>query len=286
MVSNKLIILDESQLKYVPEANMAKPTHIVKYEEKLYSMNKDFQEYDHFNQALKEGVMNENKKNFDKYQELIKKINAWKADIHLIKYLYDDFVVPKKHWWNPQICKYMNVIPFTPSVMINISPAWKDIGQASAYHEYMIELLRKTIELYLRASNRYDYYSYVIECGGDGDHIHAHIVAHMNPDIIKSVTTHINKGNHNVELRKIFKKVFNEKTELLKPKGKKGINPDFKSGVLSGKYAIQRILLRNEELVSDKIEYLDEEKKPDGHKNARHPICPLLVVFTSKDQQA
>jgi len=286
MVSNKLIILDESQLKYMPEANMAKPRHIIEYEEKLFTMNYDFQKYDHFVKSLKAGWIIENKQNYDKHKDLLEKIKAWKEDIHIIKYLYDDHIVPKKHWWDARICSYMNVIPFTPSVMINISPAWKDIGQARVNHEYMIELLRKTIELYLGASNRYDYYSYVIECGADGDHIHAHIVAHINPDIIKSVETHINKGNHNVELRKIFKKVFNEKTSLMKPKGKKGINPDFKGGVLSGKYAIQRILLRNEELVSDKIEYLEEEKKPVGHKNARHPICPLLVVFTSKDQQA
>lgn len=110
------------------------------------------------------------------------------------------------------------------------------------------------IETYLKASNRYSKYRYVIECGSDGNHLHTHIVAEINKGMERSVQTHINKGNHSIELRKIWDKEM--------PKGKQGL--------LKGKYSIQRIMLRNEELVKDKLDYLIEEKKPEGHKNSRN----------------
>lgn len=246
-------------------------------------MNSDFQKYEHFCYAIKHGWKDQNKSNKEEYERLLETKKKWESDEYIIKFLYDDTRIPQKHWWDKRLCDYMNVIPFSPSVMINISPGWK--GKKGVFHKYMIFLLEETIKRYLSASNRYDYYSYVIECGGEGDHIHAHIVAHINQDIYKSVMTHINHGNHTVELRKIMKKCYDIKSNLLKPKGKQGIDVGIKTGVLSGRYAIQRIILRNEILVEDKLSYLIEEKKPDGHKNAAHPICPKFVVFTSKDQQ-
>lgn len=272
MVCEKFIILDEGIKKYVAEYKMVTPLHVLEFQEKLYEMNRDHQIYDHFVQSLKEGWIDHNKKNKDRYEELLAKKKKWQEDEYIIKYLYDDTKVPPKFWWDKRLCEYMNVIPFTPSVMINISPAWKG---KKGIDKIKINLLEMTILTYLKASNRYDYFSYVIECGGDGDHIHAHIVAHINNDIGKSVMTHINKGNHAIEIRKIFKKVCD--TQKLKLKGIEG--------VLQGKYAIQRIILRNQDLVDDKLSYLIEEKKPDGHKNATHPICPKFVEFTSKDQQ-
>lgn len=275
MVCEKYLILDESIKKYVPESKMSTPKHVLDFEAKLYEMNSDFQKYDHFCYAIKHGWKDQNKSNKEQYERLLATKKKWESDEYIIKFLYDDTRIPQKHYWDKRLCDYMNVIPFTPSVMINISPGWK--GMKGMYHKYMIFLLEETIKRYLSASNRYDYYSYVIECGGDSDHIHAHLVAHINGDIGKSVMTHINKGNHTVEIRKIFQKIYKEKSNLIKPKGM--------SEVLKGKYAIQRIILRNETLVEDKLSYLIEEKKPDGHKNGKHPICPKFVVITSKDQQ-
>lgn len=267
MVCKKFLILDEGSEKYVPEGKMSKPKHVKDFEKILWDCHDAREQYDHYHY----GVRNKYR-TYDKAEDKILLDNVKKYDNDIVFLKTWGTEVQQKYWWDNKLCEYMNVIPFTPSVMINISPNWK--GKSKMHHEYMIQLLENTIVTYLKASNRYDYYSYVIECGGDGDHIHCHIVAHINPDYNKSVITHINKGNHTVELRKIFSKCYKEKFSGLKPKGIEG--------VLQGKYAIQRILLRTQELAEDKLSYLVEENKPEGHKNAEHSICPKFVSITSK----
>ena len=182
----------------------------------------------------------------------------------------------KKHWNFEQLLDYLGIVPFTPSVMFNISPHWQFDSMKELYQPYMIELLKGTIDSYMKESNRYNYWSYVIECGSEGDHIHAHIVAHITPDLLKSVLdgkgSHINKGNHVPQLKKCWKKQLKLKSSCLRPKNLKGYE-----GALGGKYSIQRIVLRDPILVSDKLDYLIEEKKPDGHKNSAHKFCPILV---------
>ncbi|AXH76442.1 MAG: putative replicase [Cressdnaviricota sp.] len=268
MVCEKFLILDEGIKKYVAEYKMNKPQHVKDFEKIIDEMENAREKYDHFHYGVKNGYRVYDPE-YDKI--LLEDVKKWDKDVVWLK-TWNNNVQPK-FWWDKKLCEYMNVIPFTPSVMINISPAWKG---KKGIDKIKINLLEITILKYLKASNRYDYFSYVIECGGEGDHIHAHIVAHINNDIGKSVLTHINKGNHSVEIKKIFQKCLKEHKMI--PKGIEG--------ALKGKYAIQRIMLRNQDLVDDKLSYLHEEKKPDGHKNAEHPICPKLVVFTSKDQQA
>ena len=143
---------------------------------------------------------------------------------------------------------FFNIIPFNPCVMINISPNWK--GKIDPKDEAYQALLADTIQTYFNACNRYTKYRYCIECGGEGNFLHAHIVAEINPDLHKSVMTHINKGNHKYELIKAWKKL----------KGDEGL--------LKGKFAIQRILINNQNMRDDKLAYLEEKNKPDGHKNA------------------
>lgn len=155
---------------------------------------------------------------------------------------------------------YFGIIPFNPCVMINISPNWKGLmdlrTKESKWHKWLLD---KTITDYLNACNRYSKYRYCIECGGEGDFLHAHIVAEINPDLAKSVKTHINKGNHKYEIEKMWKKNLRECKTL---KGVKGIE-----GFLKGKFAVQRILLNNIELRDDKLSYLVEANKPEGHTN-------------------
>lgn len=149
------------------------------------------------------------------------------------------------------IYDYLGIKKFTPSVMINISPDWGDEIMDVNGDEWgtgIIDDFRSTIEGYLAEGNRYDYYSYVIECGGEGTHLHAHIVAHINPKLQKSVEKHLAKGNHTIQIRKRANKL-------------KGME-----GTIKG-VGVQKIFLRNEELVKDKLDYLIEELKPDGHKN-------------------
>jgi hypothetical protein len=147
-----------------------------------------------------------------------------------------------------KLYEYLELIPFNPCVMINISPDWK--GDVDPRDETAQALLADTIQTYFNSCNRYSKYRYALECGGDGDFLHAHIVAEINPDLSKSVKTHINKGNHKYELMKAFKKL----------KGDEGL--------LKGKYSIQRIMLNTKEIRDDKLKYLVEANKPDGHKNA------------------
>ena len=155
---------------------------------------------------------------------------------------------------------FFKIIPFNPCVMINISPNWKGLMDLktleSKWHK---KLLAQTITDYLGSCNRYSKYRYCLECGGEGNFLHAHIVAEINPDLHKSVMTHINKGNHKYELVKAWTKNLKGMETL---KGVKGIE-----GFLKGKFAIQRIIINNPDMRDDKLSYLEEKNKPEGHKN-------------------
>jgi hypothetical protein len=158
---------------------------------------------------------------------------------------------------------FLGLIPFNPCVMINISPNWKGKVDPKDYHWQA--LLADTIQTYLKSCDRYTKWQYCLECGGDGDFLHAHIVAEINPAIHKSVLTHINKGNHKYEIIKAFKKM----------KGDEGL--------LKGKFAIQRILLNTETLRDDKLKYLIETNKPDGHQNKYDMDLVVGDFNTSKE---
>lgn len=148
-----------------------------------------------------------------------------------------------------KIYEYLGKIPFYPCVMLNISPNWK----GSAITDNLIEGFRRVIEGYLGSCGRYSKWKYCCESGSEGNFLHAHIVAEINPDLLKSVETHINKGNHAVEIRKLWKKN--------KWKAKKH------EDAVSGKFSIQRIMIRTEEMRDDKLAYLIEENKPETHRN-------------------
>ncbi len=158
---------------------------------------------------------------------------------------------------------FLGLIPFNPCVMINISPNWKGKVDPKDYHWQA--LLADTIQTYLKSCDRYTKWQYCLECGGDGDFLHAHIVAEINPAIHKSVMTHINKGNHKYEIIKALKKL----------KGDEGL--------LKGKFAIQRILLNTETLRDDKLKYLFETNKPEGHQYKYDMDLVVGDFITSKE---
>lgn len=252
MVHNKNNMADEGIIKYLPDVNM-KPKYIREFETKLaHARNIQYR----YEWAFKDGsIMFDSEEQYERSEmkELCDEYEKIRGDPLIMAHI--NFPNHDKYFANGcnEIAKYMGVKPFLPCVMINISPNWKGkFGKDPLLDKLMIKHFIKVIEKYLSASNRYERYKYVLECGADGDHLHAHIVAEMKAGTQKSVVTHLNKGNHAVELRKMW------------DKGEKGLE-----GVLKGKYAIQRIILRTETLRDDKLDYLVEELKPEGHKNLR-----------------
>lgn len=234
-------VLDAGEIKYIGDINM-KPRYIYDFEDKVYEgvcLKRQYEEVDNLGLSPIVREIHEKYENMRKDYFLSKWVDDWECGFR-----------PKHN--SESIAKYMGVKPFVPSVMINISPNWKNaFGKDKLTDKLMIKNFRKVVETYLNASNRYSRYKYCLECGSEGNHLHAHIVAEFRKSCIKSVQTHINKGNHAIELRKIWDKVF--------PKGY--------VGYLKGKYAIQRIILRVETLRDDKLKYLIENEKPEGHTN-------------------
>lgn len=281
MVNNKNMILDGEKERFIPDVKVTMVNAKYAREDLLWKfVNSDKSHEtntvidDDFNET-EVLVPNPNyvepSRLYIKWKSVFFKERMVKIEYHQMgSYMNDLDWVTQKFGSNQNILDYMGIIPFTPSVMINISPDWK--GKKGMNNKK--NLLKDALTRYLNACNRYDYWSAVIECGGDGDFVHAHVVAHVNPAIEKSVIggkkSHIGKGNHKYELQKAIKSVGHDHNF------EKGIE-----GVLKGNFAVQRIILRNQELVSDKHNYLKEELKPDGHKNA--VVKGFPVCFTSKD---
>lgn len=284
MVKNQNLVLDEGKIKYVDEYKMSNVSRTVLKELQLMQSKKwtkkvwEVWDSDDEDDPLAEGIWKEYEEDNPNYKAVTGIIKDWwqkwepGGDMHTLFYYqpkrlriqrlesWDAFYEKEKE----TIYRFLGRIPYNPSVMINISPNWKGhYGQDPFNDEMMTERFQEVIDKYLKASNRYSKYKYVLECGGDGDHLHAHIVAEIREGMYKSVMTHINKGNHAVELRKIWDKAM--------PKGKQGL--------IKGKHSVQRIILRNELLRNDKLDYLIEEKKPEGHKNAEDLEILVSVGF-------
>lgn len=258
MVNHKNMILDAGEIKICPEViEMSKPKHVYEFEKLMFEMNMKFEERDAYHRNNirvypYSGWKHEHNQKI--YDCLCREADEQEEDKYMMKYRYETFV-PKCFWNTKEMCDYMNVIPFIPSVMINVSPDWAAVEHRTDSQK--VNLLSTIIERYLAEGSRYSKASYVIENGSDGTHIHAHVVAEFNPLLKKAVNTHLAKGTHSQQLIKQANKV----------KGMKGM--------LKG-VGIQKVFLRKKELVEDKLKYLIEEEKPEGHKNHS-------VIFEKKD---
>jgi len=253
MVHNKFEFCSKH---FVEQSIMKKPMHIWNFEQELMSMNLKFEEKDAYHRNnIKEfpysGWKHEwNQKNYD---VLCRECHEYEKNELLMKYRFQNTVEYKGDWWTKEMCDYMNVKKFVPAVMINISPDWSKATKIQHSLIAQKAILTKVIESYLSelcgGCPRYTRASYIIECGGQGGHVHAHIVAHMNPQILKSVETHIRKNKMSDQLMKYPKEG-----------GFRGIIQ---------RPGISRTLLRTQELIDDKLLYLQEEHKPEGHKNLK-----------------
>lgn len=257
--SNKII--DAGVEKYLDHIIM-EPKHVTEFKDQVLQCNKAFIRCGWAESGARRDGMLHSKDYWQRAdQELKDAYASFERFDPLVQY-YSQKVDFFKIKDEKEIARYMGITPFYPSVMINISPNWK--GRFSNYKgtplrdAFDIRDFKAVIEKYLSSNNRYRQWKYCLECGSEGNFLHAHIVAEINPKCSKSVTTHINKGNHTVELRKHWDK--------LGPKGMEG--------ALKGKFAIQRVMIRNREILEDKLKYLIESEKPEGHTN----LCDLNCV--------
>lgn len=259
MVNHKNKILDCGEFKFVPEC-----IEMVKW----YQTDSLYFVFAHSDEKTQKATsldddLNEISIDIDNkyYVEPSRKFIAWKKKCFRESFtgslVPDGYFAPfddpyksvaLEFWKHQEILDYMKIIPFSPSVMINISPDWS-VLQANATEARKIGILKGIIDKYMK-EGWYDKWQYVIECGSSGDHIHAHIVAHMNPQRLKSVETHLRKGRHTPQLIKYGNHL-------------KGMR-----GIIKGT-SVQKVFLRTEELVKDKLDYLIEDKKPEGHKNLK-----------------
>lgn len=195
--------------------------------------------------------------NYDKHIKMKRAITEGYEDLN-----WDLLQLPDKQQIE-FLQNYFDIPPTPPHVMINISPNWK----GKTINNAMIIHFKNVIADYFNEldSKRYQHYTYVLENGGDGDHLHAHIVAAVNTDYQQSTMTHIAKGKINSQLRKHWKRHFTGK----------GVE-----GVLGGKFAIQTNILRNEKLIEDKLNYLSNDNKPSGHENKSEIMSPVRIDFS------
>lgn len=252
MPLNNNIILNEGKLLYVREVNMPKQ---ISLEQAVRNKSKSEYKRHYFDDKLcnytYEIIKNENPKPFPPMiSYIINEIDNGMFKNSSTK-LKQAFWLEQQKKHNDIIYDYLDLIPFYPCVMINISPNWKGKQCDKYARKKTIPIFIDIISKYLNTCNRYSKWKYVIESGSEDNFIHAHIVAEWDKNSIKSTETHIRKGNHQQELRKLWDKAM--------PEGKKGI--------LKGKFAIQTTIIRNEQLRDDKYRYLIEENKPEGHKN-------------------
>lgn len=269
MVKNDFVILDEGKLKNISKHDLY---NMKKYKPKysdycimvMYSMNKTksiTKVDDDLNETM-EIVENDKyieptglmlkfrEKYMEHHESFFTDEKYWKLKPQYFAMGWEQEVEEcfKKHFSEQDLLDYLGITPFTPSIMINISPNWQDLKRSNSNK---VTILKGIFENYLQ-EEWYDSWEYVIENGSDGNHIHLHAVCHINQKRYKSLMTHINKGHHVRQLSKYAKKLG----------GLGGIEKD----LINGK-GIQTNIIRCEKMLKDKKEYLHEETKPNGHKN-------------------
>lgn len=235
MVRNWSSVLDEGVLKSMPETKVN-----MKYDQKLLDRWKHEASVHYFS--------------LEKNPEL--RENTW-LDNMCHKYNFPVEVKPRyRAKLYEEIQKHFNYIPFIPFITFNISPNWASCEIDGTPLPWKVAILENSIKDFFRISKRFTQIDYAIEGGSDNKHLHAHVVARINPDQQATVITQLQKGNLSNGYRKIWIK------NLQKPYIKKGMG-----GIMKGKFAIQSSLMRKEEFLIDKLNYLKEDLKPEDHKN-------------------
>lgn len=193
--------------------------------------------------------------------------NALKARLTRGDYKLDN-------WWDKfrtELYEYNGAKSVT-GYMINISPKWWwDDKVSGCTIQHTIKHLEQCILEFGKLSNRWKEFHYVIECGKDGTHPHAHIVC--VPTDPKSTKGWIKKGNHAMTLRRIFDKPTSGRHE--------GFVGSLKGSENKRNYgAIQIVSINNFQMYKDKLEYLQEETKPPDHQNKYKVMDRVSIDFS------
>lgn len=144
--------------------------------------------------------------------------------------------------------------------MINISPKWPVKYSVKKYASHLERAIVKFAK-----TGKWKEFHYTLECGKNGDHLHAHCVCiPTDPAIAKS---YIGKGNH----ANWFKRELDNKNNKY---------PVGFVGCVKGRNAIQVVQINNHEIYKDKLEYLQEETKPEDHQNKSKMMDKVEIDFT------
>lgn len=179
-------------------------------------------------------------------------------------YFVEMYVTKRRHiadvWWqcvhHPEIYEYLDVHPFKEAIMINISPDWK--GKCN---KQQIEILKKSVEVIGSNKNRFENYAYAIENGGNGDMVHLHCVLAFSEQQINNYKKH--KNYCNAGIYKEFKTAFKRSAEVIR------------SNYSELNLMIDKKIIRNQDMLNDKLDYLVESRKPLSHQNKPHELFPV-----------
>jgi hypothetical protein len=280
MAPNDYKILDEGMLKYYYNniCNTIKmDTYISQYQDEYY-----------WNEALLEPVR--------EYREKINEIRILENQVKHIEDVYEQdpyherigslkMAIAKlnKQMSNKQykvmkspeeitkkeVYDYYGIIPYMPSVMINVSPAWK----GKEIDKEMMKFFKIFMCDVFKDCDRFKDMKYVLECGFGGDLLHCHAVATINPKALKAVKSQINKGNLHRSIRKLWD--FRSREGL---EGGEGMWKEFEN-LLKNRHSIQIQILNKKNIKNDKLNYLIEENKPPSHKNKPHEWLPFSMSY-------
>lgn len=262
MVNNNSIILDAGrygcEYKNVDEIiGMPYPSKCLTMCENLISL---CNEYYKLNIELKCKNVNfalsdaQKECNRERMGEILDILPTW-IDMKLFNnYAHDNCETHRKLCCE-HIMAHSDIEPIVPAIFVNISPSWKGVVPT----HNMITKFQRAINQYCEECNssRWDKVSYILEDGPEGDHLHFHGVFRINPKQINSVLagdkSHIRSSKHLRQIRKHLNSV--------------GLVDLVELGGIDLKFNIQTTICRTEELINDKLKYLDPEHKPLGHEN-------------------
>lgn len=256
-------ILDEHGEEKYLEPSIMEPKHLSDFKKELDKWRSD----EHLLEKEQRGAelwrrdINATKPDFNKINDLYSRMENM-PDVIKVYLQYTAMHPRRKIQDTTEIAEYMGVRPFNDCVMMNVSPNWKGMfGSGDGLQDtMMIDCFKKTIEGFINKETgnlpRWTRYKYCLECGKEGNHLHAHIVLEANPKNKKSILggkgSYWGKGNFRNDFIIEWKRNF--------PKG-------YHRALKGNATDIQGIILRKRELVEDKLKYLVEDTKPSEHQN-------------------